>query len=393
MEPPIQGILPSTCQWVEIRISEGKIREIIKLDPPGGKSSDDIYLAQGLTDIQVNGFGGVDFNEPGLTVDQVKWVTRELRMEGVVSFLPTLISGDPEVVKANLEIIARAMGEGGSQPSIPGVHLEGPYISPIEGYRGAHNARWICKPVWEDFLQYYQAAQGHIVLITLAPEIEGALDFIRRVKDLGVVIALGHHNANPSTIARAVDAGASISTHLGNGCANQIDRHQNPIWPQLAEDRLMASIIADGAHLTREEVKVFYKAKGAQRLVLISDMTKLAGRPEGAYWWDHKKVVLQSGRISYPDQGVLAGSAMPLRKGLENIMEFTGCSLAEALEMASENPNRLLGQCHPEMLAVGNPAHIIQFRFRGGKISILKTWIGGRLVFEGPDPGDETSPT
>jgi N-acetylglucosamine-6-phosphate deacetylase len=377
----IQGLIPKTQQRVEVSISEGYISGIRPIDISNGEPSEACYLAPGLLDIQVNGYGGVDFSQAGLTLDMVNWVTRELWKEGVVSYLPTVISGDPSVVKANLAILAGAMGVKEISRSIAGVHLEGPYISAEDGYRGAHNACWIHPPKWEEFLTFYHAAQGHVVLITLAPEIDGALEFIHQARNLGIVIALGHHNAPARIINLAVESGAAITTHLGNGCANKIDRHINPLWPQLAEDRLMASIIADGAHLTPEELKVFYKVKGPKNLVLISDMTKLAGLPSGEYLWDQKKVLLAEGRITYPDQGVLAGSAMPLKKGMENMMQYTDCTLEETILMAATNPARLFKWNDRGLLEVGKTADIIQFNYQNGQISIIKTLIAGQVVF------------
>lgn len=368
---------------VRIHITEGYISGIDPIETSEPDPSESYFLAMGLLDIQVNGYGGVDFTEPGLTIDQVKWVTEELWKQGVVSFLPTVISGDPRVVKSNLAVLAEAICIKEIGRSIPGIHLEGPYISPEDGYRGAHNIRWVHPPDWDEFMVYFQAAQGHIVHVTLAPELKGALEFIRKARKLGIIIALGHHNASSRIITQAAEMGAAITTHLGNGCANQIDRHNNPLWPQLADDRLMASIIADGAHLTREEIRVFYKVKGVEKLILISDTTKLAGMPPGEYIWDGKQVILsEQGVITYPGQGVLAGSALPLKKGIETMLQDTDCTLAEAIQMASGNPARLFGWKDRGTLEVGISADLIQFGFENGEIFIKRTLIEGNSVFQ-----------
>ena len=154
--------------------------------------------------------------------------------------------------------------------SIPGFHLEGPYISPIKGFRGAH-LKNTSKTKLEEFLEIQKAANNHIKLITLAPELEGAIPFIENCVKSGLVVSLGHHNGSVSDIQNAVKAGARMATHLGNGCANQINRHHNPLWPQLSEDLVKITIIADGFHSTKEEVRSFYKVKGSHNTILVSD--------------------------------------------------------------------------------------------------------------------------
>jgi len=232
-------------------------------------------------------------------------------------------------------------------------------------------------------MTFYRASDEKILQVTVAPEIAGALDFIRKCRKLGIVVAIGHHNASADIVKQAADAGAVDSTHLGNGCANMINRHQNPLWPQLAEERLYASIIVDGFHLRPEEVKVFYKVKGSDRTIIVSDAASLAGLPPGEYDRDGRIVVLTpEGMIKLPDQNVLAGSASLVTKGIGNVMRFTGCSLAEAVHMVSRNPARLLGLNDRGEIITGMRADLVLFTIDDGEINVKKTMIQGRTVYK-----------
>jgi N-acetylglucosamine-6-phosphate deacetylase len=212
---------------------------------------------------------------------------------------------------------------------------------------------------------------------------EGAMDLIRRCRELGIVVALAHHNGSAEQIRAAVDAGAAIATHLGNGCANMINRHVNPLWPQLADDRLLASIICDGFHLRPEEVQVFHRVKGSAGIVLTSDVTRFAGMKPGVYTTDDKTVELTpDGMIKYPAQNVLAGAASPITKGVGNIMRFTQCSLRDAIDMASRNPARLYGLSDRGQLAPGKRADLIRFTLKDGTLHIKQTLVAGDVVYE-----------
>jgi len=218
--------------------------------------------------------------------------------------------------------------------------------------------------------------------VTLAPEAEGALGFIEQCVQQDIVVGLGHHHGTASDIMEAVDRGATVSTHLGNGCATRIHRHLNPLWPQLAEDRLMASMIADGFHLRPEELQVFFKVKGPDRLLLVSDMTELAGMPPGEYPWNGESIVLTpEGMITYPGQNVLAGASLPLTVGVRTIMTATGCSLSDAIQMASSTPAKLNGFDDRGELEVGKRGDCILFSCGESALDIHKTYVAGREVY------------
>ncbi|MFA5820351.1 MAG: amidohydrolase family protein, partial [Bacteroidales bacterium] len=178
------------------------------------------------------------------------------------------------------------------------------------------------------------------------------------------------------------DAGASLSTHLGNGCANMIDRHLNPLWSQLANDNLTASIIVDGFHLTKEEVQSFYKIKGPEKTILVSDAVDLAGLPPGEYIRREKRLVLTPDNVvKFPAENVLAGAASPISICVGNIMKFTGCSLANAIKMASTNPAKLLCLDDLGEIRAGKRADLIMFRIEDNKMVIIKTIVAGKVVY------------
>jgi N-acetylglucosamine-6-phosphate deacetylase len=377
----VTGLFYLDGKPIEIEIKNDKIVALNRFD--GGRHIPDLFVAPGFIDNQINGYVTVGFSSPGLTVEGIRKATHALWQAGVTTYLPTVITSTHERLIENFIVLARAADDGEIGLSVPGFHLEGPYISSIDGYRGAHNKEWVRPPDWQEFLQINNAANNKIVQVTLAPETEGAMDLLRKCVEMNIVVALGHHNASAEEIMQAVDAGARISTHLGNGCANMIHRHLNPLWPQLADDRLMASIIVDGFHLRPEEVQVFYKVKGPALLILTSDVTKLAGMPPGEYTYDGRTVELTSdGMVRFPEQKVLAGAASPITRGVGNIMRFTNCSLAEAVHMATRNPARLYGLDDRGEIKPGKRADLVLFTVENGNILVKQTILAGKVVYD-----------
>lgn len=380
----IEGIHYESGKPVKIEIADGLIKSINEI-PFSKEENVNLFVAPGLIDNQINGYAGVDFSGDDLTPADVIAAVQAIWKEGITTFLPTLLTNSHEKLIKNLKILDEIIKkDDGLRKSIPGFHLEGPYISPEEGFRGCHPVQHIRKPSPEEFLSYQEAAGGRILQITLAPEIEGAMEFIRLCTLDGIVVALGHTNASASQIMQAVDNGARLSTHLGNGCANFIHRHKNPIWPQLANDRLIPSIIADGLHLLPEEIKVFYKVKGPDNIILTSDVIYLAGMAPGKYTFLESEVILtEEGMLLNPELNCLAGASFSLKKGVENIMKFSGCSITNALNMASLNVARVYSLDDRGTLAPGNRADIILFEKVNDMISIKETWLCGKQVFRG----------
>jgi len=251
--------------------------------PAEGLPDDAPYLAPGFIDLQVNGFAGVDYNDPALGPEDLARSIRALLSTGVTRLLPTVITGSPEDMRGALRRLAEARERLPEGAAIEGFHLEGPHISPEDGPRGAHPERWVRPPDVDEFHRMQEAARGLIRLVTLAPEWPEAPRFIEAVVKQGVVAAIGHTSATAEQIAAAVEAGASLSTHLGNGAHYVLPRHPNYIWDQLAEDRLTAGFIVDGIHLPAAFLKVALRAKGVERSVLVTDATSPAGCSPGRY--------------------------------------------------------------------------------------------------------------
>ncbi|MCD6355393.1 MAG: N-acetylglucosamine-6-phosphate deacetylase [Prolixibacteraceae bacterium] len=381
----VEGLHFATGKPVQVIIKDGKILEIKNIKKLSNEKNR-VFIAPGFFDNQVNGFTGVSFafGKSDLTKEDIEKATHELWKRGVTSYLPTLTTNSKEVLLKNFSILAKAINGSGLLGSIPGFHLEGPYINPEDGYRGAHPKQFVHLPDWKEFMEFYRASDKKIMEITVAPEMKGAQDFIKKCTKKGIVVAVGHHNATKEQLDLAVVNGAKNATHLGNGCANMINRHKNPLWPQLANDDLMISIICDGFHLLPEEMKVFYKVKGPEKTIIISDVTSYAGLTPGIYKTQTGETIelTKEGMLRYPAQKVLYGSASPITKGVGHMMEVTGCSLADAVKMASENPAKLLGITDRGKLIPGLRADLILFTIDNFKINIQKTFVKGELVFD-----------
>lgn len=373
-----------TGEHVRIEFSDdGLIRKIGTVDCAIENQSR-VYIAPGLIDNQVNGYMGVDFSEDGLSADRMEMVVEALRGSGISSFMPTIITNSHKNLLRNFTLAVKTLRNSNIRDSIPGFHLEGPYLSPEHGYYGTHPPEFVRKADWNEFLEYQEAAEGNIIQVTIAPEIEGAIGFIEKCTDSGIVVSLGHSNASAEVVNLAVEKGARISTHLGNGLANKIDRHRNPIWPQLANDLLTPSIIADGHHLLREEIIVFTRVKGPDNIFLTSDLSPLGGMPPGTYTYMGSEVIhTPDGFLKNSRMNCLAGASQTIKTGVENMITFTGCSLPAAINMASKNVAKACMLNDRGTIETGKRADLILFESAGNKINILKTIVKGRIVYTG----------
>jgi N-acetylglucosamine-6-phosphate deacetylase len=381
----IEGLHYITGKPVQVKIENGKIasiKEIKKLNDENAKT----YIAPGFFDNQVNGFAGVSFafGESDLTPEGIKLATSELWKKGVTTYFPTLTTNSQKVLVTNFKLLANAVNDDKLLGSIPGFHLEGPYINPEDGFRGAHPKQFVRLPDWNEFMEMYTASGENILQVTISPEMEGAQEFIKKCTEKGIVVAVGHHNANKEQLNLAVKNGAKISTHLGNGCANMINRHYNPFWSQLANDDLMISIICDGFHLLPEEIQVFYKVKGVDKTIITSDVTSYAALPPGQYKTQTGETIelTPEGKLHYPAQQVLYGSASPITKGVGYVMKVTGCSLADAIQMASTNPAKLYNLADRGTLETGKRADLVLFSMQDFELQIQKTFVKGELVYD-----------
>ena len=312
----------------------------------------------GLVDLQINGYAGLSFNGrlEDLTVESVRTCCEKIRRRGVVAVLATLITHSPEIIIAR----ARRLAELREQDeliarTIAGLHVEGPMINPEDGPRGAHEKRYVMAPEDRpDFVAELQDATGGLVRIfTMAPETAGGIGFIARAVKAGVVVSLGHHAATAEVIDRAVSAGATMCTHLGNGSHATVPRLDNYIMRQLADDRLHAGFIPDGHHLPYPTLKNFIRAKGLARSFLVTDAVSCADMPPGDYLdGEARRTLGPDGAVRLPGTPFLAGSALTLDMGVLNAARHADVTLRQAWEMASTHPAALVGVGEPEHVEV-----------------------------------------
>ena len=372
----------SDGQWVRIRIDGPTIVEVVPNEAPEPSPDGESWVAPALWDLQTNGRLGVSYSDPEITVEQVRAIVLAQDAVGTARCCPTLMTAPIDAMRRGVEMIATSCEE---DPEVAhrvlGIHLEGPFLSPSDGYRGAHPIESIRDPDWDLFQTLQRASGGRVVLLTLAPERPEAIDLIRRAANSGVVVAIGHSAADPGTIDEAIDAGARLSTHLGNGIAAILPRHPNPIWTQAADDRLCASLIADGHHLDDGVLRVLARAKGPDRTILVSDASPLAGLPPGTFGpW----AVEEGGRVVVAGTPYLAGANRPLTSGIDRLMNAAGFSMAEAVGAATSRPARLLGKA-PPTIAEGAPADLIVFGLSGGRFTLRETLVRGRRTPAAPE--------
>ena len=297
-------------------------------------------------DLQINGYGGVDFNAAGLTVEQVIAVTERLEQDGTAGYLPTFVTGDPEMVLANMRVLVEARRKSAvCEKNILGVHLEGPFISDRPGAVGAHPAEWVRQPSLELFNKYQDVGEGLVKLVTVAAEVPGMPEFVKSLSDSGITVSLGHQMAaTPEEVEPCVAAGAKAYTHLGNGIPNMIPRHHNVIFTALADERTTVMFIPDGHHLPDTMLKVFTRAVPMKRLVAVSDAQYPAGMPPGDYDVCGNKARLEpDGLLWNPALKCRVGATTPRGMMMDLLQERIGLTREECLMIGRDNPLALIG--------------------------------------------------
>lgn len=382
----IKAIHYETNKPVFVTIRKGLIKEIQELE---SVEHDMPYIGPGLIDLQVNGFKGVDFNTPPIKVEDIHQVVQELWKYGVTTFYPTVITNYNEKINDALAGINIARNSVETvKTEIGGIHLEGPFISNEDGPRGAHRLNLVQPPNWSIFKKWQEISEGMIKIITLSPEWSESVDFIRKCDHSGVVVSIGHTAATTNQIQKAVEAGAKMSTHLGNGAHVTLPRHPNYIWDQLAEDDLSSCIIADGFHLPDAVIKVILKVKGQQAMV-VSDSVSFAGMPPGKYdsHIGGKVVLTEEGKLHLNENpNLLAGSVRSILEGVNHLISSKICSLSEAWNLASVNPSHFINPHKKYGLLSGAPADLVVFKLDGDEeIRVLQTYKAGELVCQNID--------
>ncbi|KKB85168.1 N-acetylglucosamine-6-phosphate deacetylase [Devosia limi DSM 17137] len=374
----IVGRDPATGQGLAVEFADGRITALMP-----AQADDGAYLAPGFVDLQVNGYGGHDLNAGAPTQETIEQLARHLLAAGVTCFAPTLITASEASLVAGLASIAAARRVSPLLAQmIPFVHVEGPSIDPADGPRGAHPLEHVRPPDPAEFARWQEACDGLVGLVTLSPHFPGAPDYIRSLVAQGVLVSLGHTGASPEQVLAAVDAGARLSTHLGNGAANLLPRHPNFIWTQLADDRLTASFIADGHHLPAATLKAMLRAKTLENAILVSDAAALGGMPSGRYESPIGGAVEVSGdgRLSIAGTPYLAGAGHLLNQNIAQAIGATGIGLADALGLATRNPGRFVpGR---GVLECGGRADVTRFFWEPGDASlrIADVYVAGQRV-------------
>jgi N-acetylglucosamine-6-phosphate deacetylase len=357
------------CEWGWLAVEAGKIAAIGHGDPP--RSADLVHtgiVSRGLVDIQVNGAVGVETVGGRLALDRIDVFQLAC---GVTSYLPTVITTDePIATRAVDEIGERAVDE--SSP-IAGIHLEGPFLSP--SHRGVHRPELLAVPA-DGVPAYYEHAAVRVV--TLAPELPGALDLIETLVSRGIVVSIGHSGADESTAEAAMDRGASLVTHVFNGMPRFHHRSPGLAGWALISDCISPSIIPDGLHVAPAVLELVHRAAGS-RVLLVSDASVAAGAPPGDYVQAGTSIRLGGDGCVRSADGSFAGSAIGLDEGVRRWASLTSDGLPAALEAASVRPAAAVGLAPglvpgvpADLVLVDAEGHVVRAMRRGQWVSIAR---------------------
>lgn len=369
-------------------VQDGRVASVVpvkSLEEPAGAER---WIVPGFFDLQVNGFAGRSFADPGVKIEDVEHICRALLPTGATRLLPTVVTADLETLCRQLSVLADAMERiPVVQAMCPGIHLEGPFIHPEDGPRGAHRREYVRDPSIAEYERLQAAARGRIVMLTLAPERPGALELIRHVASQGVVVALGHHRADGQTLDQAVAAGARVSTHLGNGSDAVLPRLNNYIWNQLGDDRLWASFIADGHHLPPLTLRCMLRAKDLERSILVTDAIELAGMPPGRYLRRGVEAELtQDGKVVLVGSPYLAGSVATMPVLVSHAVSDAGLTFVDAVRLATLQPESLMSrQVAPWSCQAGASANLAELSWTRSDAAIrVRTAVIGRFTHQPP---------
>jgi N-acetylglucosamine-6-phosphate deacetylase len=383
----VRPIPPLACDlftqtWYAVESEGGRVTGVRPTEAPDAEPGPRTWIAPAFWDIQTNGRWGHSYSDPDLTVENVIAIVRAQAELGTARLCPTLITAPFESMLHGLATITEACdADPVVNRMVAGIHLEGPAISDLDGYRGAHPREAIRDLSTDEFHALLDASVRRVVLITLAPERPGAIQLMSDAIEEGVVVAIGHTAADARALDMAASFGARLSTHLGNGIAAELPRHPNPIWTQAADDRLFASLIADGHHLDRDVLRVLIRAKGPEKCLLVSDASPLAGLPPGVHGaWE----VTAEGKVVVAGTPYLAGSARDLGHAVNEVLAAVPELTPEAvLAMATTQPAEFLGYPDPGHDDYAASTFIL-FRLDDRRFDLIGTLVDGSWVPSGP---------
>jgi N-acetylglucosamine-6-phosphate deacetylase len=383
----VQGksIIGSSVLKIDYDAALLAVDELLRPEPTG------IFVAPGFIDLQVNGFAGVDYNDPASSPEAIARSIQKMFTTGVTRFLATIITGSEERITGAIRNLVAAKHKFASAhmpeaEALAGLHIEGPYLSPEDGPRGAHPLEHIRPPSIAEFQRWQDVADGAIRLITVSPEWPETPAYISAVVRQGVVASIGHTKASAAQIKAAVDAGATMSTHLGNAAHATLHKTQNYIWDQLAEERLAASFIVDGIHIPRVFIHAAMRAKGFDRSVLVTDAVMPAMCEPGPYKLGQVEVELRAnGSVVLRGGDRLAGSAVRMNQAIAKTVELASVSLHQAITMATTNAarvGRIAGR--QRGLVPGEKADLVRFTWHPETfdLTIVETIVAGISVYK-----------
>src|ERR1700694_4181859 len=345
---------------------------------PAGVSTSDFgpsVIAPGYVDLHIHGSAGYDVMDDAAAA--LPAIEQLLARHGVTSYFPTTVTAPMDTTLRALERLADAIekrernnADGHSRALPLGIHLEGPFIS--HARRGVHPPENLLAPTLALFERFWQAARGRIRMMTIAPELEGALEVIAEAARRGVCVSLGHSDADFAATERGIAAGARHATHTFNAMRPLDHRSPGILGAVLTDRRVSADIIADGVHLDPTLVKLFADAKGAAQTVLITDAISATGMPEGRYRLGSFEVDVHDGKCMV--DGKLAGSVLTMDRAVRNLARFAEWDLPQAVAAASQNPARVARIANKGVLAVGADADFVVLNSEG---EVLRTFFGG----------------
>ena len=362
-------------------VRDGKIVEIASTaarDIPSGTQTLNFpgaTIAAGYIDLHIHGSAGFDVMDG--TPEAFSAIEHLLAKHGVTAYFPTTVSAPLDTILRALERLADAIedqdknADNAKRQARPlGIHLEGPFISHLR--RGVHPPENLLPPKIATFDRFWQASRGHIRILTIAPELDGAPELIAEASRRGVCISLGHSDADFATTQRGIDSGAHHATHTFNAMRPLDHRSPGILGAVLTDNRVTADIIADGVHLDPAIVRLFADAKGTENTVLITDATAATGMPDGHYRLGSIDVEVKEGRCMA--DGKLAGSVLTMDRAVRNLAQFAGWKLPNAVAAATRNPARVAGLTNKGALAVGADADFVVLNSAG---EVQRTFIGG----------------
>jgi N-acetylglucosamine-6-phosphate deacetylase len=373
-----------------LMVSDGRIVDLDLGKPSDNQGCDfvidgkGLWVSAGFVDLQINGLRGVDFNAAPFW-EIVRAVKANFKY-GVTYLSPTIITADSRAMRRAIRQIAAAKRlDPQVAKAILGIHVEGPFISSMDGPLGAHPREHVRLPNYEEYLKWQKISSGLVRIITLAPELPGAIEFIRKITLENVVAGLGHTDSKEEEVDKAISVGAKIGVHVWNADHPNIPKKDpGHIGEILARDELFASFIVDGIHIPKNMVAISLRAKGLDKSVLITDAMAAAGMPDGKYRLGGKEVEVNRG-IAQDSSGRLAGSTLTMDKAIANVIRFTGITLEDAIRLATLNPATVLGlEKKIGSLEVGKQASLVLFDFdeKTYSLKIKLTMLEGEIVYK-----------